>query len=93
MVVKAEDRHSETFIADLCVHWVWLSQPEAIFDICVVDTNTQSNLHHAPSRVLLNAEVEKMNKHAEACAARHAYSTPLCFSVDGLAGSEANCFF
>ena len=32
------------------------------------------------------------NKYAEACAARRAHFTPLCFSVDGLAGSVANCF-
>ena len=50
------------------------------------------DLHHAPCKVLLNAEVEKKNKYAEACAARRAHFTPLCFSVDGLAGSEANCF-
>ena len=49
-------------------------------------------MRHAPSRVLLNAEVEKKNKYAEACPARRAHFTPLCFSVDGLAGSEANCF-
>ena len=49
-------------------------------------------LHHAHSRVLLNTEVEKKNKYPEACAARRVHFTPLCFSVDGLAGSEANCF-
>ena len=27
-----------------------------------------------------------------ACAARRAHFIPLCFSVDGLVGSEANCF-
>ena len=36
--------------------------------------------------------MEKKNKYAEACAARRAHFTPLCFSVDGLAGSEANGF-
>ena len=92
MVIEAEDQQSETLTADLCVCGVWLPQAEALFDISVVDTDTQSYLHHAPSKVLLNAEVEKKNKYAEACAARRAHFTPLCFSVDGLAGSEANCF-
>ena len=63
-----------------------------MFDICVDNTNAQSYLRHAPSRVLLNVDVEKKNKYVEACAARRAYFTPLCFSVDGLAGSEAKCF-
>ena len=93
MVIEAEDQQSETLNVDLCIRGVWLPQAEALFDIHVVDTDAQSYLRHAPSKVLLNAEVEKKNKYAEACAARHAHFTPLCFfSVDGLAGSEANCF-
>ena len=79
MLNEAEDQHGETLIADLCVCGVWLPQAEALSDIRVVDTDTQSYLYHAPSRVLLNAEVEKKNKYAEACAARHAHFTPLCF--------------
>ena len=39
-----------------------------------------------------NAEVEKKKKYADACSARRAHFTPLCFSVDGLAGTEATCF-
>ena len=66
-------------------------QDEALFDIRFVDTDAQSYLRHTPSRVLLNAEVEKSN-YAETCVARHAHYTPLCFSVDGVAGSEANRF-
>ena len=92
VVVKAEDQHGETLNADLCVHGVWLPQAETLFDIRVVDTDAQSFLYHAPNRFLLNAEMEQKNKYAEACAARRAYFTPLCFSVDGLAGSEAKCF-
>ena len=65
MVVEAEDQQGETLIADLCVRGVWLPQAEA-FDICVVDTDALSYLCHAPSRVLLNAEVKKKNKYAEA---------------------------
>ena len=91
MVVEAEDQHGETLIADLCVRGVWLPRAEVLFDIYVVDTDTQSYLLHAPSRVLLNAEVEN-NKYAEACAAICAHFTPLCFPVDGLAESEANWF-
>ena len=92
MVVEAGDRHSETLVADLCIRGVWLPQAEALFDIRVVDTDAQSYLRHAPSRVLYNAEVEKKNKYADACSARRAHFTPLCFSVDGLAGTEATCF-
>ena len=33
---------ADTLIADLCVHGVWESQTEALFDIRVVDTDAQS---------------------------------------------------
>ena len=79
VVVEAGDQHGETLIADLCVRGVWLPQAEALFDIRVVDTDAQSYLHHTPGRVLLNAEVEKKNKYADACATRRAHFTPLCF--------------
>ena len=92
MVVEAEDQHGETLIADLYVRGVWFPQAETLFDIHVDDIDAQSYLHHAHSKVLLNTEVEKKNKYPEACAARFAHFTPLCFSVDGLTGSEANCF-
>ena len=74
----------------MCVHGVWLPQAEVLFDICVVDTAPHSYFRHARGRALMNAEVEKTNKYAEACAARCAHFTPLCFSVDGLVRSEAN---
>ena len=91
LVVEAEDQYGETLIADLCAHGVWLPQAEALFDIRIVDTGTQSYFCHTPGRILLNAEVEKNIKYVEACAARCTHFTPLCFFVDGLVGSEANC--
>ena len=68
VAIDAGGKHSETLIADLCVNGVWLPQAEALFDICVVDTDAQSYLHHNPGRVLLNAKVEKKNKYTDACA-------------------------
>ena len=62
---------------------------KALFDICVVDTDAQSYLCHMPSRVLFNAE---KNKYVDACSSQRAHFTPLCFSVDGLAGTETTCF-
>ena len=79
LVVEAEDQYGETLIVDLCVHGVWLPQAEAFCDIRVVDTGPHSYFRHAPNRALMNSEVEKKNKYAEACAARCSYSfyTPL----------------
>ena len=44
VVGEAGDQHGETLIADLCVHGVWLPQAEALFDICVVDTDAPSHI-------------------------------------------------
>ena len=38
------------------------------------------------------AENEKKRKYLDAAVARHAHFTPLCFSVYGVAGSEAASF-
>ena len=90
--VVSEDGDDGTLVADLGIHGVWSPQSEALFDIRVTDTDAQSYLGHAPESILFRAETEKKHKYSAAAAARRAHFTPLCFSVDGLAGSEAGCF-
>ena len=63
-----------------------------IFDVRVVDTDAPSYCIRSPQAVLLSAEVEKKRKYFLVCQARCASFTPLCYSVDGLLGSEANLF-
>jgi len=88
---KFHDPSGETLVADLSVRGVWLPQAEALFDVCIVDTDAQSYLIHSPKSVLFGAEIEK-RKYSAACCARQAHFTPLCFSVDGLTGGEASSF-
>ena len=64
----------------------------ALFDICVVDTDALSYLSHSPAAVLASAEAEKKWKYCTTSSDHHATFTSLYFSVDGLAGSEANSF-
>ena len=64
----------------------------ALFDIRIIDTDARSHLTHSPVAVLASAEAEKKRKYCDACSDRHATFAPLCFSVDGLVGEEANCF-
>ena len=59
MVVEDGNQHGETLIADLCVLGVWLPQAEVLLDIRVVDTDTQSYLHHTPGRVLLMLKLKR----------------------------------
>ena len=91
-VVADDCTDGETLIADLGVRGVWSPQSEALFDIRIIDTDAQSYLTTAPNLVLFRAEGEKKQKYSAAATARRAHFTPLCFSVDGLAGSEAVCF-
>ena len=91
-VVRDASENSEALIADLGVRGVWQPQTMALFDIRVIDTDARSYLSHSPGSVLASAEADKKRKYCDACTERRATFTPLCFSVDGLAGDEATCF-
>ena len=52
------DPSGETLVADLSVRGVWLPKVEALFDIRIVDTDTQSYLIHTP-KSFFGAEFEK----------------------------------
>ena len=69
-----------------------MPQTEALFDIRVIDTDAQSYCNRTPREVLHAAEKEKKSKYATACEERRASFTPICCSVDGVFGSEAEVF-
>ena len=91
-VVRDGCAGADALIADLCVCGVWGLQTEAFFDIRAVDTDAQSYCARSPKDVLHTAEGEKKCKYLQACQDRHATFTPLCVSVDGMLGSEAEFF-
>ena len=80
-----------TLVADLCVRGVWQPQCDALFDIRVVDTDAPSYSRQSPCSVLCSAESEK-KKYLQACHDRRADFTPLCVSIDGMLGAEAEFF-
>ena len=93
IVKEAHDGYStDVLVADLYIRGVWLPQAEALFDIRIIDTDAQSYLSQPPASVILTAENEKKRKYLDASVARRAHFTPLCFSLDGVAGSEAASF-
>ena len=83
---------ADTLITDLCVRGVWEPQTEALFDIRVVDTDARLYLARSPWDVLFSAEGKKKRKYLQACQNQRATFTPLCVSVDGMLGSEAEFF-
>ena len=91
-VVKDASEDSNALIADLGDRGVRQSQSMVLFDICVFDNDTLSYLSHSPSAVLASAEAEKKQKYCAVSSDHRATFTSLYFSVDGLAGDEANSF-
>ena len=83
---------STALVADLGVRGVWSPQSETLFDVRVVDTDAPSYCDRTPTAVLKSAEREEKTKYSEACEERHSLFTPLCCSVDGMVGGEANVF-
>ena len=91
-VVKDASEDSDALIVDLDVRGVWQSQSMVLFDFYVVDSDVMFYLSHSPTAVLASAEAEKKWKYCATSSDCRATFTPLCFSVDGLAGDEANSF-
>ena len=55
-------------------------------------TPSLTSLTDFPQSVSASAEAEKKRKYSTACSDRRANFAPLCFSVDGLLGCEADVF-
>ena len=89
---SSADPSGVTLIADLRVHGVWQPQVDVLFDVSVIDTGAPSYRGRSPQAVLSSAESEKKHKYLEACLARHAGFMPLCFSTDGMLGTEVDFF-
>ena len=82
----------EALVGDISARGVWQPQATAIFDVRIVDSDAPSYHHLSPKAVLKQAETAKKNKYSNACEAVHASFTPLCLTIDGLVGTEANTF-
>ena len=83
-----EIRGVSALVADLGVRGVWQPQTEALFNVCVVDTDAQSYAHRTVSAVLSTAEKEKKRKYTHAAQARHASFFPFVASVEGVMARE-----
>ena len=93
-VVREADEEAGTpvLIADMAVQGVWMPQAEALFDVRVIDTDAQSYCNRTPREVINAADNQKKCKYTTACEERQASFTPICCSVDGVFGSEAEVF-
>ena len=70
---------------------MWKPQCDALFDICVLDTDAKSYLDWSPVAVIKTAETERKRKYQKLVYLDMPALLP-CISVDSLSGSEAECF-
>ena len=63
---------------------MYCRKTEALFDICVIDTDAQSHAHRSVNTVLATVAREKKRKYTQAAQTRHASFSPFVLSVDGL---------
>ena len=80
---------ADTLIAHLCVRGVWESQTKELFNNRVVNTDACLYLACSPCDVFYSAEAEMKHKYLQACQNGCATFNPLCVSVNGILGSEA----
>ena len=93
MLLHNNNNNDYALITEFDFRGVGKSQSMALFDIHVGDTDALSYLSNPPAAVLTSTKVEKKWKYCAASSDRRAtFFTPLCFSVDGLAGDEVNSF-
>ena len=79
-----------SLIAGDGVRGVWQPQAQALFDVCVIDTDAPSHVQRSVAAVLSSAEAEKKKKkYNHAAIARRSSFTPFVVSVDGALGCKA----
>ena len=71
------------------VHGFWKWTSTCICNVRITDTYAPLNHGRDPKAVLTTHERAKKVKYLEACYERRRHFTPLVYSVDGLAGEEA----
>ena len=72
-------RETPGLVADLGVRGVWPSQTKALFDIRVINTDTQFHAQRSVDAVLASAERVK-RKYSETAMARHELFSPFVVS-------------
>ena len=74
---------------DLRIRGVWQLQVEALFDICLIDTDAPSSRRCLPVSILDSGTIEKKRVYRSAVEDRRGNFTPFVLSVDGLLQCEA----
>ena len=73
---------------DIKIHGFWTRGTDSIFDAMISDLEGRSHRQIEPEKVLAKMEKSKKAKHLAACLERRRTFTPICYTVDGMAGKE-----
>ena len=96
VIVRSEEDDDEKGVrTDMVVRGVWERQKDVSFDLCVTNADSPSYRNHNQSTasVLKGKARTKKAHHRRACEDRSIHFTPLCVTVDGVWGREAEAFF
>ena len=90
--VSPGDRNDD-HCGDVLVHRLWKRGEEAVFDTQVVNCDAPSRRNYMDSEKILKscARVKRLH-YLRLCVKRRRSFTPLIYSVDGMAGREAQAF-
>ena len=79
---------------DVRARGVWRPGQNAFFDIRVTNTNSDSQMHLSPDKILRKHEMEKKrNYNQRIMNIEHGTFTPLVFSINGGEGAESLAFY
>ncbi|CEM24650.1 unnamed protein product [Vitrella brassicaformis CCMP3155] len=93
-VVIVEPEEGEKGVrTDMVVRGVWERQKDVSFDLCVTNADASSYRNQSTASILKNKAKAKKAHHSRVCEDKSIHFTPLCVTVDGVWGREANGFF
>ncbi|CEM23962.1 unnamed protein product, partial [Vitrella brassicaformis CCMP3155] len=78
---------------DMVVRGVWERQKDVSFDVCVTNADAPSYRKQSTASILKSKAKTKKAHHSHVCEDKSIHFTPLCVTVDGVWGREANGFF
>ncbi|CEM27715.1 unnamed protein product [Vitrella brassicaformis CCMP3155] len=94
VVVIVETEEGEKGLrTEMVVRGVWERQKDVSLDLCVTKADASSYRKKSTASILKSKAKAKEAHHRRVCEDKSIHFTPLCVTVDGVWGREANGFF
>ena len=93
VIVEPEEEGEKGVRTDMVVRGVWERQKDVSFDVCMTNADAPSYRKQSTASILKSKAKTKKAHHSRVCEDKSIHFTPLCVTVDGVWGREANGFF